>query len=165
MYPKIYDLTKNRPQGNWGKFAQEDDFTCRECEAHVYSHPMVSGVQNRNHCPYCLWSRHVDLWKAGDRLSACKAGMEPIGLTVKMRPNKYGSWNCGELMVIHRCEACGKLSINRIAADDLSDNLMNVFRESARLDADTREKLAASGIRLLQATDQKLVLLQLCINN
>lgn len=35
--------------------------------------------------------------------------MEPIGLTLKRD---------GELMIVHKCLGCGKISCNRIAGDD-----------------------------------------------
>jgi hypothetical protein len=43
------------------------DFTCKHCGAFVSALSVASGVINRNHCPFCLYSRHVDLFKAGDR--------------------------------------------------------------------------------------------------
>src|SRR5512139_2755149 len=94
------------------------DFRCLACGYLVSAQPVVSGVHNRNHCPYCLWSRHLDLYEAGDRLAACKAGMRPVGLTLKRSRDKYGGQAAGELMLVHQCSECGKLSINRIAADD-----------------------------------------------
>ncbi|NJM07872.1 RNHCP domain-containing protein [Candidatus Gracilibacteria bacterium] len=36
------------------------DFVCLHCGLYIAFHPQIAGVQNRNHCPYCLWSRHVD---------------------------------------------------------------------------------------------------------
>ena len=56
------------------------DFRCQHCGAYVSASRVLSGVSNRNHCPYCLWSRHLDLFEAGDRLAACKAPMRPVGL-------------------------------------------------------------------------------------
>jgi DNA-directed RNA polymerase subunit RPC12/RpoP len=98
------------------------DFKCVHCRAHVVADPFFSGVQHRNHCPYCLWSRHLDHQKAGDRLSACKAGMRPIGLTYKRIRKKYGDQR-GEMMLVHLCMDCGKISLNRVAADDDSEML------------------------------------------
>ena len=106
-------------------------FTCRHCGAVVSSDLILSGVQNRNHCPYCLWSKHVDLYQSGDRLNACKAVMRPVGLTFKQERNKYGS-GLGELQVIHRCSDCGGFSINRIAADDDNDLLWALYEYSLR---------------------------------
>jgi hypothetical protein len=94
------------------------DFTCKYCGAFVSAQKAASGVINRNHCPYCLYSRHVDLFEAGDRLCACKELMVPVGLTLKKSRDKYSLNQPGELMLVHRCQACGDLSINRIAADD-----------------------------------------------
>jgi hypothetical protein len=161
MYPEIFNLPKYDHPGRWGRYSSQAGFTCRNCQVFVYAQPLISGVQNRNHCPYCLWSRHVDLYQAGDRLSACKAGMEPIGLTVKQRQNKYGSWSNGELMLIHRCSNCDRISINRIAGDDLSIKLMEIYHASNGMDPLTRNKLEESGIWLLQGTDHKLVITQL----
>jgi hypothetical protein len=95
-------------------------------------------------------------------MSACKAVMQPIGVTIKHSRNKYGNHWDGELMLIHRCCDCGKLSINRIAADDLIESLMDIFQSSFELDLHTQQNLKASGIRLLQEADHKLVVNQLC---
>jgi hypothetical protein len=106
------------------------DFTCGHCHASVSSAHFLSGVNNRNHCPYCLWSCHLDLYASGDRLSACKGQMRPIGLTMKKGRNKYAAEARGELMLVHECTDCGTLSINRIAADDDSSTILAVFQSS-----------------------------------
>src|SRR4030065_2106742 len=115
-YEEIYELSPmwNGGELKWHHKRQPDyrfrengyGFRCCYCRAFVHTLPRLAGVKNRNHCPYCLWSRHVDLLQAGDRMSACKAIMQPIGLTVKQGRNKYGNYRSGELMLIHRCY-CG----------------------------------------------------------
>lgn len=140
---------------------RESGFICQQCGAYVYSMEMASGVQNRNHCPFCLWSRHVDHFKPGDRLSACKAKMRPIGLTVKPTRNKYARNSCGELMLIHQCNDCGKLSINRLAADDLTEVLRTIYHASLNLDEPTRNLLEQAGIHPLINTDEAILLSQL----
>jgi len=127
----------------------EDGFTCQRCRQFVSSAAGLAGVLNRNHCPYCLWSRHVDLYRPGDRLCACKAPMSPAGLTQKQTRKKYACFSNGELMLIHTCTGCSGISINRLAADDDPDQVMQVFERSARLDRPTRSRLAAEGIDLL----------------
>ena len=139
----------------------ENGFWCKHCGAFVHTLPALSGVQNRNHCPYCLWSRHLDHLQAGDRMSACKALMRPIGLTIKPSHNKYASPCAGELMVIHQCSDCGKLSINRIAADDLAEVVAAVFRASLELDKALRHQLDLAGIKPLLQGDEILVNIQL----
>jgi hypothetical protein len=161
MYPEIYNLTKFRNKDSSKKPFREDRFRCLQCSAEVYTQPLISGVQNRNHCPYCLSSCHVDYVRAGDRLSACKAIMQPIGLTVKPTHNKYNRSASGELMLIHRCRACGKLSINRLAADDLASMLMDIFYISLRLQSTQLQELEQNGIRLLSESDSWLVERQL----
>ena len=106
------------------------DFKCAHCHILISSAHFLSGVNNRNHCPYCLWSCHLDLFAAGDRLSACKGQMKPVGLTMKIGRNKYRLDQRGELMLIHQCIDCGTLSINRIAADDDPFTIIAIFHES-----------------------------------
>jgi hypothetical protein len=136
------------------------DFRCAHCHALVSSAHLLSGVNNRNHCPYCLWSRHLDLFAAGDRLSACKAPMKPIGLTMKKDRNKYRA-SRGELMLIHECLDCQTLSINRIAADDDSETVMAVFQESFALGHQIHTLCQQNGIVILDVEYASLVHLQL----
>jgi len=81
-------------------------FICRHCGRTVI--PLQSGGNQRNHCPDCLWSLHVDL-RTGDRMSGCRGLMEPIAVWVK--PSQ-------EWAVLHRCQSCGFIRANRIAGDD-----------------------------------------------
>ena len=90
-----------------GRPQPSDAFTCGHCGRHVG--PLPSGGRNRNHCPFCLYSRHVDAERSGDRASPCQGLMEPIGLFE--RPN-------GEEVIVHRCVKCGFERFNRVGADD-----------------------------------------------
>jgi hypothetical protein len=161
MYPEIYNYSRYQQSDRRKKRPGEQGFRCMWCQAHIYTQPFISGVQNRNHCPYCMHSRHVDLEHAGDRLSACKAVMQPIGLTVKHSRNRYGNEASGEMMLIHRCNGCGKLSINRIAADDLVEKLMEIVISSTSLDPLTLAQLDLYGIRALKQDAMELVSRQL----
>ena len=125
------------------------DFRCEHCSNYVSAAHVHSGVNNRNHCPYCLWSRHLDLYAAGDRLSACKGQMSPIGLTMKKSRNKYQIKSRGELMLIHECVECGHVSINRIAADDDPESIMDAFVSSLNLTHQTRMRCDSQGILIL----------------
>lgn len=138
-------------------FEINGDFKCIYCHHIVSANSFLSGVIHRNHCPYCLHSRHLDLHQAGDRLSACKSPMEPVGLTVKKNSNKYRKDKGGELMLIHRCTGCGSLSINRVAADDDAETILELFASTLRLDIQTRANLEGSGIILLHPADEILV--------
>jgi hypothetical protein len=120
----------------------------------------LSGVNNRNHCPYCLWSRHLDLYAAGDRLSACKAPMQPIALTSKHNRDKYRR-GPGELMLVHQCAHCSDFSINRIAADDDSETLLDVFGASCALPKRTLDMLLENEIEVLPPSSLPVLQLQL----
>ena len=104
------------------------DYQCLQCRYRVTMQSLYSGVNNRNHCPYCLHSKHVDLYAPGDRLAACKGLMKPVGITFKHIRKKY---QCrGEMMLVHQCLDCGAVSINRIAADDIADVIYQVYLTS-----------------------------------
>jgi hypothetical protein len=53
----------------------------------------------------------------GDRRSPCRGIMRPIGVWVK---------EDGEWYLIHRCDTCGCLRVNRIAADDNEGALLKL---------------------------------------
>ncbi len=54
--------------------------------------------------------------------------MVALGLTFKKVSKRYPGEGLGELMLIHHCTGCGKISINRIAADD-NPGLLSVLCE------------------------------------
>jgi len=60
---------------------------------------------------------HVDE-TIGDRRSICNAPMKPIGLSQKKD---------GEIMVVHECTKCSKISANRIAGDDDPNKILEIF--------------------------------------
>lgn len=135
----------------------ETGFRCIHCGAQVAASPLCAGVINRNHCPYCLWSRHLDLFAAGDRLCACKAPMQPVGLTLKQSPKRYSRPDSGELMLIHACVECGRVSINRIAADDLAERIFALFEQSLERQEAVDRLISGQPIRLLGENDRWLV--------
>jgi hypothetical protein len=137
------------------------DFRCAHCHNLVSAAHLLSGVNNRNHCPYCLWSCHLDLFAAGDRLSACKGQMKPIGLTMKKSRNKYRLESRGELMLVHECIECGTLSINRIAADDVPENILIVFQDSFLYSKQMHQRCEGQGIVMLDEGATEMVRQQL----
>ena len=139
----------------------ERQFRCGNCGAIVSTDRELVGVNNRNHCPNCLWSKHVDDLRAGDRCSGCGARMRPLGLTVKKVHKKYAVNEEGELMLIHNCIRCGKIFINRIAADDSTGALIALYHEAGQITDEILEKLAGQDIHLLAAGDLTTVFSQL----
>lgn len=83
-----------------------ESFECEYCRKSVTPHPEGSA---RNHCPFCLCSKHVDDANPGDRASECHGQMSPIG--IDHRKNKG-------YMLQHRCGKCGKTILNKVAPDD-----------------------------------------------
>jgi len=101
---------------------ESEDFRCKHCKAEVPG--TAIGTRQRNHCPFCLYSLHVDE-SIGDRRSECHGSMKPIGLTTKKD---------GEIMIVHRCEKCGKISNNRIAGDDDTDKIIALLNPSSGIE-------------------------------
>ncbi|MEA3355152.1 MAG: RNHCP domain-containing protein [Patescibacteria group bacterium] len=72
----------------------KEDFTCEHC-----GHK-VTGTGYTNHCPNCLYSKHVDLKIPGDRKSTCLGLMKPISSQLKS----------GKFILFHQCLKCQKIS-------------------------------------------------------
>lgn len=89
----------------WFKMINEQ-FSCENCGKYIEKHPEWSA---RNHCPYCLYSKHLDLDFPWDRLSDCKWLMKPIWID-----NKKNKW----WMIRHKCQKCEKEILNKLAPDD-----------------------------------------------
>lgn len=143
------------------KKRREKEFRCFHCKCLV-APPNNIGTRNRNHCPNCLWSLHLDLKSSGDRKSECKGLMMPIGLTFKKEgKDKYGKPRQGEIMIIHKCLNCGKLSINRIAGDDSNSAIMNLFEKSQKIDSRLLKEIKKEKIKLLKEKDRKEINAQL----
>ncbi|MDD5377135.1 MAG: RNHCP domain-containing protein [Candidatus Gracilibacteria bacterium] len=83
-----------------------ENFECGYCHKTVTVHPEGSA---RNHCPYCLCSKHVDDANPGDRASECHGQMRPTD--IDYRKNKG-------YMIRHQCMECKKTILNKVAPDD-----------------------------------------------
>ncbi len=81
-------------------------FSCENCQKEITKHPTGSA---RNHCPFCLHSKHLDKEFPWDRLSECFWLMKPVWIDFKK--NK---WN----MIKHKCTKCEKEILNKVAPDD-----------------------------------------------
>lgn len=130
-------------------------FRCSHCKMWVVINDLM-GSKNRNHCNMCFWSKHVDETK-GDRKATCLGGMMPIGLTFKHE----GVNKQGEIMLIHLCCGCQKLSINRVVRDDPEQTILDVFNSSRNLSEAMRARLKNQGVYLLSEKDRTEVQTQL----
>ncbi|MFC1736854.1 RNHCP domain-containing protein [Candidatus Hydrogenedentota bacterium] len=94
-------------------------FTCEQCGREVMP---VSNGSYRNHCPFCLHSKHVDI-TPGDRMSPCQGLMQSVGLI-----HKSGKG----FQVVFVCLRCGEQRVNVIAEKteqpDSIDSLVKLFQ-------------------------------------
>lgn len=94
---------------------ENTNFVCENCKKNIKA---LTNGSYRNHCPFCLYSKHLDN-KPGDRASECKGLMKPIDLEYS---SKKG------YQIVHQCLKCKKIQKNRVAVDTIQeDNLFILF--------------------------------------
>lgn len=97
----------------------KEDFICEHCGREV------EGNGYTNHCPDCLWSKHVDI-NPGDRSSGCGGMMEPYEATQEK----------GEWILSNRCVRCGHAKKNKLSSLDNMDAFLEVSRKAAKRQED-----------------------------
>jgi rubrerythrin len=92
-----------------------ENFVCSRCGTEVV------GTGYTDHCPNCLWSKHVDI-NPGDRASSCEGMMEPVGI------EKKGS----DYYICYRCVGCGfRHRVKMVPGDDF-DKVVKLSQQSMR---------------------------------
>ena len=94
---------------------KKEEFVCLNCGQKVIGGGYV------NHCPNCLWSKHVDQDIPGDRQSDCRGAMKPIGVI-----KKGEKWR-----IIHQCQQCGKKTIADAKKEDNFDLIIKLSTPSS----------------------------------
>lgn len=95
-----------------------EDFVCENCGADI------KGNGYTNHCPSCLWSKHVDV-NPGDRAASCGGQMKPTAIENEN----------GEYVITHTCQKCSHKKRNKISANDNFDVVVKVATDLASEDA------------------------------
>lgn len=90
---------------NDGRFTHiNESFRCEHCGRDVP--PRRKSC--RNHCPYCLTSKHVDI-NPGDRANPCLGLMKAYG---------YEPTGKKGLVLLFQCQKCGERTRNVAANED-----------------------------------------------
>lgn len=92
-----------------------EDFICEHCGSGVI------GNGYTDHCPVCLWSKHVDV-DPGDRAATCGGMMEPIGL--EGSSPRYD--------IAYRCTRCGLERRNAAVEADSHDAIVALAARAAK---------------------------------
>ena len=82
--------------------SENTNFICAHCGQVVIA---LTNGSYRNHCPFCLYSLHVDE-NVGDRESSCLGIMRPTGIIYN---SKKG------YQIVHVCCKCNFRRLNKIA--------------------------------------------------
>ena len=97
-----------------GKFIKnKEDFTCEHCGE------TVKGTGYTNHCPKCLWSKHVDV-NPGDREEGCGGMMKPEKVVSKK----------DTFVLTHICQKCGFERNQTLSRDDNFDQVLAVVKSA-----------------------------------
>jgi len=88
-----------------------EDFTCENCGEKVI------GDGYTDHCPKCLWGKHVDREIPGDRESDCGGLMEPQKIVDKQ----------GKYRINYRCLKCKHGFWVREGKNDDREELIKLF--------------------------------------
>lgn len=91
-----------------------EDFVCNECGTRV----MGNGYTN--HCPHCLWSKHVDN-NPGDRAATCGGAMKP-----KLIEQKADAYT-----IVHVCNECGHKKKNKVLDRDNFNKVIEISKEAS----------------------------------
>ncbi len=89
----------------------DESFVCEKCGFKVEK----LGYSCRDHCPNCLYSKHVDI-NPGDRKNSCRGLLKPIGI------EKYKD----TYKILYECEKCKKNHKNVVAKDDNINEIINL---------------------------------------
>lgn len=91
---------------------RDEEFVCENCGKKV----LKLGYTSRDHCPHCLYSKHVDNMP-GDREAECRGLLKPVQVELD---SKKG------YVIIYKCEKCGAIRKNKSAIDDDMDLLIKL---------------------------------------
>lgn len=89
----------------------DEAFICEKCGYHVER----LGYSCRDHCPNCLYSKHVDI-NPGDRKNKCLGLLKPTGIEKFKDTYK----------IIYTCEKCHQTHRNILAKDDNINEVINL---------------------------------------
>ncbi len=96
----------------------EEEVVCEHC-GHVFT-----GGGYVDHCPQCLWSKHVDQEVPGDRKSDCQGMMVPVSAEVRKR---------GKVFILYVCKKCGHSSYASQREEDNLDKIINLFNPGVEI--------------------------------
>ena len=97
----------------------DEEFKCENCGKKV---PKL-GYSCRNHCPYCLFSKHVDI-NPGDRQEKCHGLLEPIQIETNTKKG---------YIIIFKCQKCGAIKKNKMAEDDDMNKIIELSRTNRNI--------------------------------
>lgn len=92
---------------------RDEEFICENCGQQV----LPLGYTARDHCPHCLYSKHVDIMP-GDRANPCKGLLKPVGIEKFKDTYK----------ILYKCDSCNEPHKNIMAKDDSMELIIELSK-------------------------------------
>ena len=96
---------------------RDENFICDNCGKNV----VKLNYTARDHCPYCLYSKHVDIMP-GDRLNDCMGLLKPI--TIEKFKDTY--------KIVYKCLKCNQIHKNIMANDDDNNLIIELSTKNVK---------------------------------
>lgn len=93
---------------------RDEEFICENCGQKVEKLHYTA----RDHCNYCLYSKHVDITPGG-RDNLCQGLLKPIGI------EKYRD----TYKIIYQCQKCHQFHKNIMASDDNMEQIIRLSKK------------------------------------
>ena len=100
-------------EGRRNFLRKKENFICENCGEEV------NGDGYTDHCPKCLWGKHVDEEIPGDRASDCKGLMEPIASQFSISNFQFS--------IKYKCIKCGHIFKVREGKEDEREKLISLL--------------------------------------
>lgn len=92
---------------------RDEEFICENCGKYVEK----LNITARDHCPFCLYSKHVDKMP-GDRQNSCKGLLKPV--SIEKFKDSY--------KIIYECQKCHENHKNKMAFDDDINKIIEISK-------------------------------------
>ncbi len=98
---------------------KKENFWCNNCGVEVV------GDGYTDHCPNCLWGKHVDDKIPGDRGNKCRGAMRPVGVVYEKEGFRiyYECQRCGHKFRVREGVGDNREELIKLASGEISEKM------------------------------------------